>query len=360
MDLNYPLESTPKRVKKDQVEPIVVESDSDSSILCYYPDCSLSPRPSPIRACDNFATFADSLTFDESADTSVLMYSPNESKNDLDSSILMYSPIATEGNDSSVLVYTPNASEEADSQVVVYSPTPSSPKDPSRQLTAASITAQEDEELSDSVKSTEITLSFSEVVQSYCCKCKCVENMSITDMRATRERFQSKTTGEQRQFLVDFLATQKVGERLSVSGVDICKKAFSMILGCSSRRIDRMISIAQKGQVRLVHGNSGCVRSSEKTDDAKAWMKVFFDSIGEHMPHTKQTHLPSFLTKGEVYQRMISEMEESGIEESGVISRSQFYSLWDLHFSHVVIPQVRKWVYFSYTSDYLHYIPMSL
>ena len=96
------------------------------------------------------------------------------------------------------------------------------------------------------------------------------------------------------------------------------------------------------GQVRLVHGNSGCVRSSEKTDDAKAWMKVFFDSIGEHMPHTKQTHLPSFLTKGEVYQRMISEMEESGIDESGVISRSQFYSLWDLHFSHVVIPQVRK------------------
>ena len=80
MDLNYPLESTPKRVKKDQVEPIVVESDSDSSVLCYYPDCSLSPRPSPIRACDNFATFADSLTFDESADTSVLMYSPNESK----------------------------------------------------------------------------------------------------------------------------------------------------------------------------------------------------------------------------------------------------------------------------------------
>ena len=59
-------------------------------------------------------------------------------------------------------------------------------------------------------------------------------------------------------------------------------------------------------------------------------MKIFFDSIGEHMPHTKQTHLLSFLTKGEVYQRMISEMEESGIEESGVTSKSQFYSLWDL------------------------------
>lgn len=57
------------------------------------------------------------------------------------------------------------------------------------------------------------------------------------------------------------------------------------------------------------------------------------------MPHTKQTHLPSFLTKGEVYQQMISEMEESGIEVG--LYRGQFYSLWDLHFSHV-IPQVRK------------------
>ena len=202
--------------------------------------------------------------FDESADTSVLVYSPKKMENELNSSILTYSPIATE-DDSSVLVYTPNASEETDSQVVFYSPTPSSPKDAS-QLTAASITTQEDEDLSDSdrdVKWMEITLSFSEVVQSYCCKRKCVESMSIIDMRTTRERFQSKTTGEQRQFLVDFLATQKVGEHLSVSGVDICKKAFSMILDCSSRRIDRMTSIAHiESQVRLVHGNSGCVRSS--------------------------------------------------------------------------------------------------
>ena len=129
------------------------------------------------------------------------MYSPNESKNDPDSSILMYSPIAT-GDDSSVLVYTPNASEEADSQVVVYSPIPAPRRtQPANWLHAVSLTTQEDEELSDSLKSMEITLSFSEVVQSYCCKCKCVENMSITDMQATREHFQSKTTGEQRQFL---------------------------------------------------------------------------------------------------------------------------------------------------------------
>lgn len=121
-----------------------MDSDSDSSVLCYSPEVSLSP----VWVCDNFASFDDSLMFDESADTSVLVYSPKKMENELNSSILTYSPIATE-DDSSVLVYTPNASEETDSQVVFYSPTPSSPKDAS-QLTAASITTQEDEDLSDS------------------------------------------------------------------------------------------------------------------------------------------------------------------------------------------------------------------
>jgi len=59
-----------------------------------------------------------------------------------------------------------------------------------------------------------------------------------------------------------------------------------------------------------LHGNSSSVQSSEKTADVKAWIKVCFDNIGEHMPHTKQIHLPSFMTIGEVYQQKISEMEE--------------------------------------------------
>lgn len=150
------------------------------------------------------------MTFDESADTSVLVYSLTESKRYVNSPVLFYNPNATEKeDDSSVLVYTPNASEEASSLIVAY--TPSSQKDSSHW-----------------------------------------------------------------QFLVDFLATKKVGERLSVNGAAICKKAFSIILGCSSTRIDRMVSVGQKGQVRLVHGNSGSVQSSEKTADAKAWIKVFF------------------------------------------------------------------------------------
>ena len=88
----YPLESTPKtkRIRKELPAPIVVDTDSDSSVLCYYPECS----PSAIHICGDLATFDNSVTFDESADTSVLVYTLTESKSELDSPVLFYNPNA--------------------------------------------------------------------------------------------------------------------------------------------------------------------------------------------------------------------------------------------------------------------------
>ena len=91
MDRQYPLESTPKakRIRKELPAPIVVDTDSDSSVLCY-PECS----PSAIHICGDLATFDNSVTFDGSADTSVLVYSLTESKSELDSPVLFYNPNA--------------------------------------------------------------------------------------------------------------------------------------------------------------------------------------------------------------------------------------------------------------------------
>ena len=92
------------------------------------------------------------------------------------------------------------------------------------------------------------------------------------------------------QFLVDFLATQKVGERFSVSGAAICKKAFSMILGCSSRRIDWMISVAQKGQVRLVHGNAALFEVQRRRLMRRLGWKYFL-TVSENTCHTRNQHI---------------------------------------------------------------------
>ena len=88
-----------------------MDTCSDSSILCYYPECSPS--------CGNSD---NSVTFDESVDTSVLVYSPTDTKSELESSVLFYSPSATKKDDnSSILIYTPNGSG-GNSSIVVYTP----------------------------------------------------------------------------------------------------------------------------------------------------------------------------------------------------------------------------------------------
>ena len=69
-------------------------------------------------------------------------------------------------------------------------------------------------------------------------------------------------------------------------------------------------------------------------------MDKFFNQIGEHMPHVNQIHLPHFLTKGDVYNRMKRDLEEEGLLEGSVISLSHFYRTWSSCFKRVVIPEV--------------------
>ena len=60
------------------------------------------------------------------------------------------------------------------------------------------------------------------------------------------------------------------------------------------------------------------------------------------MPHVEQIHLPHFLTKHDVYERMKRELAEEGIEEEQIISHSYFYTIWQKFFKNVVIPEVWK------------------
>jgi len=52
----------------------------------------------------------------------LLMYSPTDTKSELESSVLFYSPSATKKDDSSILVNTPNGSEGGNSSIIVYTP----------------------------------------------------------------------------------------------------------------------------------------------------------------------------------------------------------------------------------------------
>lgn len=60
--------------------------------------------------------------------------------------------------------------------------------------------------------------------------------------------------------------------------------------------------------------------------------------MGDQMPDRGVIHLPSSLTKVQVYQKMHTEMKSRGKEH--VVSQSQFFNLWKEEFGNVSIPKV--------------------
>lgn len=179
-----------------------------------------------------------------------------------------------------------------------------------------------------------------------CCKEHCLQHFSIEEFTNSTQHFHSKSPTEQRQYLHDCLilsspsgaATSSASkEKFMLYSKPLCKKAFAVLLGTSERRLDRIKqNFAAVG--KIVHGNRGIKRPTTKSSDASAWMESYFSRMGDHMPDSNRIHLPSFLTKREVYQRMCTELSEDGIKE--IISLSTFYELWDKNFSHVLIPEV--------------------
>ena len=83
-------------------------------------------------------------------------------------------------------------------------------------------------------------------------------------------------------------------------GKAVCRKAFATLLGTSERRLERIKAICTTSS-KVVHGNCGVKRPSSKTIDASAWMQDYFNTIGDHMPDSDRVHLPSFLSKRDVF-----------------------------------------------------------
>ncbi|XP_063960030.1 uncharacterized protein LOC129283839 [Lytechinus pictus] len=67
------------------------------------------------------------------------------------------------------------------------------------------------------------------------------------------------------------------------------------------------------------------------------WLSEFVDKFGEKLPTNNKIHLPSCLTRGNVYWTMKEEVEEQG---GSVCSQQYFFRKWRQEMSHVTIPKV--------------------
>ena len=188
--------------------------------------------------------------------------------------------------------------------------------------------------------------TISQLLTQACCSKRCLAHLSIVDVERCREWFGSRNTTKQNQFLLDTFHisgfTDPATELITFEGKDLCKKAFTSALGISIKRYDRVLSTFHNGAMQ--YHRKPVIKRTEltKVSEAKAWMKLFFAQIGDHMPHVNQIHLPHFMTKRDVYVRMKRELAEEGIQESAMISLAHFYNIWNMSFKNVVIPVVRQ------------------
>lgn len=130
----------------------------------------------------------------------------------------------------------------------------------------------------------------------------------------------------------------------SVGGQELC--AFRMVYGL---RYNRFAAIKLKhcgGAIVSEHGRVGSIR-------AISWLRMFFDKVGDHMPMKRHIHLPSCLTKADVYFLAHDDLSQGGLE---CCARVTFYKIWSEEFPHVKIPRVSYYYVILYTHILPHFL----
>ncbi len=199
---------------------------------------------------------------------------------------------------------------------------------------------------------------FSKILEVSGCESKqCVSakhHLTITDVWTARQRFDHLGQFQQRQWVLDNFHTNDTN--FYIAGKAVCKPVWLATLGLSRSRFHEIKKSYNDGVLFFEQIKSPKSRM-EKSHESVAWMKQFFDKVGDKMPDRLAIHLPSFMTQTSVYSRMKEDLLTQNLP---VISSSHFYNLWAADFPHVTIPKVcyshsmyyRKCCEFQNTSTY--------
>ncbi|XP_022100770.1 uncharacterized protein LOC110984676 isoform X3 [Acanthaster planci] len=187
-----------------------------------------------------------------------------------------------------------------------------------------------------------------EILLDKCCENKCLKTLSLLDVELCLLEVQDLGSTQQRQFIVDnirdkcqFLQNQDgkrlVKSRFLVHGKPVCEKAWCLAYGFTYRRYLKCVKMVEEGIKQVIHGNSNRQRMNEKTTQALGWMKFLFGRIGDWLPHKSAVHLPPSYTKKSLYNRMVEEFCERGVQQVNIISYEYFTTIWADHLANFVI-----------------------
>ena len=123
----------------------------------------------------------------------------------------------------------------------------------------------------------------------------------------------------------------------SICGQVVCEKCFRMTYGLKRHRFASIKAKFLTGAVDIEHGRKSKSYRGCEWIRTVSWLRTFFNRVGDKMPASKDIHLPSCLTKSDVYVLAASDLSQGGLE---CCSRTTFYRIWITEFPDVKIPKV--------------------
>jgi len=87
----------------------------------------------------------------------------------------------------------------------------------------------------------------------------------------------------------------------TVAGQEVCETCFRMVYGIRYKRYSAMKAKFRSGTIVVEHGHLGRGSYTRTTVRVVSWLRMFINKVGDHMPSKPQIHLPSCLTKSDVY-----------------------------------------------------------
>ncbi len=180
-----------------------------------------------------------------------------------------------------------------------------------------------------------------------CCSRSCVtcfKKLSVLDVEGVRSDFYGLSTETaQNQYVIDYLRRHSdcsgsvTSVMFTVAGKSVCKHCWRLAYGIKYTRFTNLLAKFEEGVVQIEHGRQGRESTREPTVRAAMWLRTFIDKIGDRMPTDGSIHLPSCMTKSDVFDLARHDLSSGGLV---VCSRSSFFQLWRRDFQHVKIPPV--------------------
>ena len=141
-----------------------------------------------------------------------------------------------------------------------------------------------------------------------CCnyqKVTCFKVISQAQIKAIRQEFYtSSTETEQTQQILDYLRGHSRVDKsvlYTVGGQEVCETCFRMVHGLRRHRFSSIKTKYYDGVIFAEHGRQGKGCFSDATIRLISWLRLFIAKVGDKLPTKEGIHLPSCLTKADIY-----------------------------------------------------------